>query len=187
MAILPVTVYGDKILRKKVDKVESVDFKTVELIKNMFDTMRNSNGVGLAANQVGVNKSIFIIDVSVVEGYENHKPMVFINPEITFRSDEKTVMEEGCLSIPDVRYDIERSTKIIIKYFDSEMKEQTLEANSLPARVIQHEFDHLQGILFTDYFDDKAKKEFKNILNKIKNRKVEIEYPITEDMDYQLK
>jgi peptide deformylase len=187
MAILPVTVYGDKILRKKTDRVEDVDFKTIELIKNMFDTMRNSNGIGLAANQVGVDQSIFIIDISVAEGYENYKPMVFINPEITYRSEEKVFIEEGCLSIPDVRYEIERPSKIIIRYFDSDMKEQILEANDLLARVVQHEFDHLQGILFTDYFDEKAKKEFKSILNKIKNRKVEIDYPITEDIDYQLK
>ena len=186
MAILPVTVYGDKILRKKVDRVKDVDFKTIELIKDMFDTMRNSNGIGLAANQVGVNKSIFVIDISIVEGYENYKPLAVINPEITFRSEEKVYMEEGCLSIPDVRHEVERPKKIIIKYYDSDMKEQILEADQLLARVIQHEFDHLQGILFIDYFDNKAKKEFRNILNKIKNRDIDIEYPITDDINYQL-
>jgi peptide deformylase len=186
MAILPVTIYGDKILRKKLDKVEDVDFKTIELIRNMFDTMRNSNGIGLAANQVGVNKSIFVIDISIVEGYENYKPLAVINPEITFSSKEKVFMEEGCLSIPEVRYEIERPSKIIIKFFDSDMKEQTLEAGNLLARVLQHEFDHVQGILFTDYFDAKAKKQFKSVLNKIRNRKVDVGYPITEDTDYQL-
>ena len=187
MAILPVTIYGDKILRKKVDRVDDVDFKTIEIIKNMFDTMRNSNGIGLAANQVGVNQAIFVIDVSIVEGYENYKPMTVINPEITFRSEEKVFIEEGCLSVPNVRNEIERPSKIVIKYLDSDMKEQSIEADSLLARVLQHEYDHLQGILFTDYFNDKAKKEFKNILNKIKNRKVEIEYPVTDDVNYQLK
>ena len=187
MAILPVTVYGDKILRKKVDHIEDVDFKTIELIKNMFDTMRNSNGIGLAANQVGFNQAIFVIDISIVEGYENYKPLAVINPIITLRSEEKVFIEEGCLSIPNVRYEIERPKEILIKYFDSDMKEQVLEANDLLARVLQHEYDHLQGILFTDYFNDKAKKEFKNILNKIKNRKVEIDYPITDDINYQLK
>ncbi|MFZ0454857.1 MAG: peptide deformylase [Ignavibacteriaceae bacterium] len=186
MAILPVTVYGDKILRKKVDRVENVDFKTVELIKNMFDTMRNSNGIGLAANQVGANTSIFVIDISIVEGYENYKPLAVINPEITFRSEETIYMEEGCLSIPDVRHEVERPKKIILKYYDSDMKEQILEADELLARVLQHEFDHLQGVLFIDYFDNKAKKEFNILLNKIKNRDIEIEYPITEDINYQL-
>ena len=187
MAILPVTIYGDKILRKKVDRVEDIDFKTIELIKNMFDTMRNSNGIGLAANQVGVNHAIFVIDVSIVEGYENYKPMTVINPEITFRSEEKVFIEEGCLSVPNVRNEIERPSTIIIKYLDSDMKEQSIEADGLLARVLQHEYDHLLGILFTDYFNDKAKKEFKNILNKIKNRKVEIEYPVTDDVNYQLR
>jgi len=187
MSILPVTIYGDKILRKKVDKVEDIDFKTIELIRNMFDTMRNSNGIGLAANQVGVNKALFVIDISVVEGFENYKPMAIINPEITFYSKEKIYMEEGCLSIPDLRYEIERPSKIEIKFFDSDMKEHTVEANDLLARVLQHEYDHLQGILFTDYFNDKAKKENKSILFKIKNRKVDVGYPISEDMDYQLK
>lgn len=187
MAILPVTVYGDKILRKKVDLVRDVDFKTIELIKNMFDTMRNSNGIGLAANQVGVDKAIFVIDISVVEGYENYRPLAVINPEITFRSDEKVYMEEGCLSIPDVRHEVLRPKKIIIRYYDSDMKEQILEADELLARVLQHEFDHLKGVLFIDYFDDKAKKEFKDLLNKIKNREVEIEYPITDDIYYQLR
>ena len=187
MSILPVTVYGDKILRKKAELVEDVDFKTIELIKNMFDTMRNSNGIGLAANQVGVDKAIFVIDISVVEGYENYKPLAVINPEITFRSDEKVYMEEGCLSIPDVRHEVLRPKKITIRYYDSDLKEQVLDADELLARVLQHEFDHLKGILFIDYFDDKTKKEFRDLLSKIKNREVDIEYPITDDVNYQLR
>jgi len=89
MAVLPVTLYGDRILRKKIDEVKEVDLETIELIKNMFDTMNNANGIGLAANQVGVNKKIFIVDISNVEDFEDQKPVVFVNPKITKYSEEK--------------------------------------------------------------------------------------------------
>ena len=158
MALLPITLIGDKILRRKVKKVSDVNMETVELIKNMFQTMRNANGIGLAANQVGADKSIIICDLSVVEDYKKFKPMVLINPEIIFRSEEKIIMEEGCLSIPDIRCEIERPRQIVLKYWDTEMKEHELEATDLLARVIQHEFDHLSGILFTDLVDQMEKK-----------------------------
>jgi peptide deformylase len=186
MAILPITLYGDKILRKKVNSVKEVDLKTIELIKNMFDTMRNANGVGLAANQVGVNKSIFIVDISHNEGYEDYKPMVFINPKIIEKSEEKIVIEEGCLSIPDVRSPILRPEKIRIAYHDTDLNEHIISAEKLFARVIQHEYDHLQGILFIDKLTDEEKNKIKGDLENIKKRRFEIEYPITEDVDYQL-
>lgn len=186
MNLLPVTMYGDKILRKKVDKIDEVDNETVELITNMFDTMRNASGIGLAANQVGANKSIFIVDLSKVEGHEESKPMVFINPKIIKYSDEQTVFEEGCLSMPDIRGDVERPEFITIKYQDSDLNEQMLDANNLLARVIQHEYDHLQGILFTDLVDDETKKMLKAPLKKIKKRKIDVSYPISETVDYKL-
>jgi peptide deformylase len=186
MSLLPITLYGDKILRKKVDKVKKVDNETIELIKNMFDTMRNAKGIGIAANQVGVNKSIFVVDVSQVEGYENIKPLVFINPKITNYSEEKTTYEEGCLSIPEIRSEIYRPNKIKIVFQDIDLKEQTIEADELLARVVQHEFDHLQGVLFIDLIDKEKKKEIKENLESIKNRKVETEYPVSDHVDYQL-
>lgn len=186
MALLPITLYGDKVLRRKTSKVQDIDFETVELIKNMFESMRNANGIGLAANQVGDNKSIFVVDVSVVEGYEKYKPIAAINPEILVRSEEKVPIEEGCLSIPTVRAEIIRPKQITLKYFDSDMKEHRIDADELLSRVIQHEFDHLQGILFTDLMNDAVKKSFKKDLNDIRKRKIEIEYPVTEDVDYQL-
>jgi peptide deformylase len=182
MALLPITLIGDKILRHKAKKVSEVDVETVELIKNMFHTMRNANGIGLAANQVGADKSIIVCDVSVVEEYKNIKPMVLINPDIIFMSEEKIIMEEGCLSIPD----IERPEKIVIAYQDTEMKECELEASALLARVIQHEFDHLKGVLFTDLIDQDQKKKLKKPLNLIKNRQLEVDYPITADSEYRL-
>jgi peptide deformylase len=186
MALLPITLIGDKILRRKTKKITDVDIETVELIKNMFQTMRNANGIGLAANQVGADKSIIVIDVSVVEEYEHIKPMVFINPEIIYKSEETIVIEEGCLSIPDIRCEIERPKDIILKYLDTEMKEHKLEASGLLARVTQHEFDHLNGILFTDLIDQMEKKKLRKPLNRIKSRKLEFGYPVTVDSDYRL-
>jgi peptide deformylase len=187
MALLPITVYGDKILRKKGSRVTVINSEIIALIKNMFDTMRNANGIGLAANQVGSDKSIFVIDVSVVEGNENIKPIALINPEIKFYSDEKVFIEEGCLSIPEVRAEVERPKMIKITYQDSDLQKHTIEADGVLARVMQHEYDHLQGILFTDRIPDELKKELKKELNKIRKRDIDIDYPITDDVDYQLK
>ncbi len=187
MAILPITVYGDKILRKKTELVKEVDMQVIELIKNMFETMRNANGIGLAANQIGADKSIFVIDISGVEGSENIKPMVFINPEILERSEETIPIEEGCLSLPDLRYDVVRPKRVKVKFFDADMKEHTIEADEMFARVIQHEYDHLQGILFIDKIHESVLKKFKKALQKIRLRQVETDYPLTEKMDYVLR
>lgn len=187
MSIIPISVYGDKILRKKAQLVKNVDFMTIELIKNMFETMRNANGIGLAATQVGVDQSIFVIDLSPVEDYEKTKPMVFINPKILDFSDKKVPIEEGCLSIPEIRYELERPESIYITYLDTDLKEQTLEADKLLARVCQHEQDHLNGVLFTDHLDEDAKKKLKKSLDKIKKREIETDYPIVNNKDYQLK
>lgn len=187
MAIIPISVYGDKILRKKAQLVKDVDFLTIELIKNMFDTMRNANGIGLAATQVGIDQSIFIVDLSQVEDYEKSKPMVLINPKILDFSDKKKIIEEGCLSIPDVRFELKRPESIYVNYFDADLKEHTIEADKLLARVIQHEQDHLNGILFTDHLDEDAKKKLKKSLDKIRKREIEINYPISTKKSHQLK
>ena len=187
MSLLPITLYGDKILRKKAQKVKQVDIKTIELIKNMFETMRNASGIGLAANQIGIDKQIFVIDISQVEGYEKTKPMVFINPEIVEYSKEKDFFEEGCLSIPDVRADVLRPQQIKIKYCDTDLNEHIIEADDLLARVAQHEYDHLLGILFTDYVEETEKGNLKNNLHAIRKRSVEFTYPVSENIDYILR
>ncbi len=179
MSLLPITLYGDKILRKKTNKVTKVDNETIELIRDMFATMRNANGIGLAANQVDADKQIFVIDVSKVEGFEAIKPMTLINPKIIERSGEKNKMEEGCLSIPDIRAEIERPKEIIISYQDVDLKEHVIKVDDVVARVMQHEFDHLQGILFIDYLSEEQKKELKKDLDKIKKRETEVDYPVT--------
>ena len=186
MSIIPITLCGDRILRKKVAKVTDIDDKTIGIIADMFETMRNANGIGLAANQIGLNKQIFVVDISPVEDYEKYKPLAMINPKIISKSDETNSIEEGCLSIPELRDEVMRPKGISVSYFDVNMKEHTIEADELFARVIQHEHDHLQGVLFIDYFDDEMKKRYKKHLEKIKKRKLDIDYPISPSTDYYL-
>jgi len=187
MSIIPITLCGDKILRKKTNQVEEINDKTIGIITNLFETMRNANGIGLAANQVGINKQIFVVDISPVEDYEKYKPIAMINPKIISKSDEIISIEEGCLSIPELREEVVRPESIQVSYFDVNMKEHTIEADELFARVIQHEYDHLQGVLFIDYFNDELKKRYKKHLEKIKKRKLDIDYPISSSTDYLIK
>lgn len=179
MAIIPITIYGDKILRQKTRKVKQIDDGLILKIKNMFETMRNANGIGLAANQVGFDESFFVIDISPVEGYENIKPVVMINPEIVEESPETVVMEEGCLSLPLLKAEVERAEKVKVKYLDTDEKEQIVEADELFARVILHEYDHLQGKMIPDRVNAELRKKMQGELKKIKNREIKIDYPIT--------
>ncbi|HOJ38646.1 MAG TPA: peptide deformylase [Ignavibacteriales bacterium] len=180
MAILPITVYGDDILRKQAKKIDNIDGKLLDIINDMFETMYNADGIGLAANQVGLDKSIFVIDVSPVEGFEKLKPMVFINPEIIYKSDETDFMKEGCLSVPYIQGQVERPVGITIKYLDINGNEQLLERDDFLARVIQHEYDHLMGVLFTDKVNKRDKSKISKELIKIARREIETHYPITD-------
>jgi peptide deformylase len=187
MSLLPITLCGDKILRKKVAKVTDINDKTIGIIADMFETMRNANGIGLAANQIGLNKQIFVVDVSPVEGYEKYKPVAMINPRIISKSDVTNSIEEGCLSIPELREELIRPKSVFVSFYDVNMKEHTIEADELFARVIQHEYDHLQGILFIDYFNEGTKKRYKKHLDKIKKRKFDFDYPVSSSTDYLIK
>ncbi len=180
MAIIPITIYGDKILRQKAQQVNSVSDELIEKITNMFDTMHNAHGIGLAANQVGFRDSLFVIDLQNVEGYEKTKPMAFINPQILIHSDEKEIMEEGCLSLPSLSADVERSKAVKIRYIDTDEKEQEIEADELFARVILHEYDHLIGKMIPDRVAEEIKIKLADELELIKNREVETEYPISK-------
>lgn len=180
MAIIPITVYGDKILRKKAKPVKAVDDNLIEKIRNMFDTMRNANGIGLAANQVGFTESLFVLDLEGVEGYEKFKPMVFINPEIILKSDETAIMEEGCLSLPLLRAEVERPEKIKVRYLDTDENIKEIEADDLFARVILHEYDHLIGKMIPDRVKEEIKKQLQPELEKITKREIKIDYPITK-------
>lgn len=186
MSILPITVCGDKILRKKAAKLLKVDDKIIKLIDDMFETMYNANGIGLAANQVGANKQIFVVDISKVEDYEDTKPLTLINPKIIEKSEETISYEEGCLSIPDQREEVIRPKNIKIEFQDKDLNTHTIEADDLLARVMQHEYDHLLGILFTDLVDEETKKRLKKPLNRIKKRKIEVDYPISQSEEYRI-
>ncbi len=180
MSIIPIKVYGEKILRQKAQPVKAVTDELIEKIRNMFDTMRNANGVGLAANQVGFRESLFVIDLKGSEGYDKFKPIVMINPEIIESSDEQAIMEEGCLSLPTLRAEVERPEIIKVRFLDTDEKEQELEADDMFARVILHEYDHLIGKIIPDRVAENIKKQLQKDLNKIVNREIEIDYPIAE-------
>ena len=180
MAIMPVTVYGDKILREKTKKIEKVDDELIRNIRDMFETMRNASGVGLAGNQVGLDKSVFVIDLKPVEDYEDFKPVAMINPEILLESDETIIYEEGCLSLPGVSVEVERPEFIKVRYLDTDENQQEIEADEFFARVILHEYDHLIGKMIPDRVAEDTKKRLQKTLKKIRNRETDVDYPITE-------
>jgi peptide deformylase len=184
MAVLPITVYGDKILRQTVKPIKSIDDELIGDIQSMFFTMRNANGIGLAGNQVGFDKKLFVIDVSPVEDYEHIKPIVMINPKIVQKSDDLVIMEEGCLSLPDLRADIERPESIIVRYLSPAEQEEEIEAYGLFARVILHEYDHLIGKMIPDRVNEKERKKMQEYLSLITKREIECDYPITEPKEF---
>jgi len=142
-----VRIYGDHVLRKSTDIVTEFDTNTSDFVNNMIETMYEGNGIGLAAPQVGISKKIIVIDSSFSESTDS--AMHLINPEI-LETEGECLLEEGCLSIPGVYEEIVRPEKIRVKYFDINGNEQNTDADGLLSRVIQHEMDHLDGILFVD-------------------------------------
>ena len=150
MAKLKVYEYPHPILREHASKVEKVDNETRKLLDDMLETMYVESGVGLAAPQVGVSKRMLVIDYERDE--ENPgKPIYMINPEIIWASDEKVCGEEGCLSVPGMRAEVERFAKVRVRYLDYHGKEQEVLAEDFFAIVVQHEMDHLDGILYIDH------------------------------------
>lgn len=149
MTIKPLIILPDPILRQVSTKVEQVDGDIKTLSEDMLETMYDAPGIGLAAIQVGISKRMLVIDLAK-EG-EDKAPQVFINPEILASSDERSVYEEGCLSIPDYYAEVERPARITVKYIDLSGKEQTIETDGLLATCLQHEIDHLNGVLFIDH------------------------------------
>jgi peptide deformylase len=149
MTIKPLIILPDPVLRQVSKPIERVDADIQRLVDDMLETMYDAPGIGLAAIQVGVARRMLVIDLSK-EG-EEKQPLVFINPEIVSSSDERSVYEEGCLSIPDYYAEVERPAKVTAKYLDREGKEQSVEADGLLATCLQHEIDHLNGVLFIDH------------------------------------
>ena len=167
MAIRKIITEPNKLLRKISLPVENVGKKEQQLMDDMLDTMYAANGIGLAAIQIGVPKNVVVIDLNKDK---KKIPMFFVNPKITSKSKSLTKYEEGCLSIPNLFAEIERPSECKIQYLDYFGKEKTLKANGLLATCIQHEVDHLKGILFIDYLS-KLKKDI--ILKKLSKQKID--------------
>ncbi|MGE8514152.1 MAG: peptide deformylase [Chryseobacterium culicis] len=183
--ILPIRAFGDPVLRKVGKDIDKDYPELQELIDNMFETMYSANGIGLAAPQIGLDIRIFIIDVTPLaedEDYEDIKDelaefkKVFINARILEESGEEWKFNEGCLSIPDIREDVKRKGTIVIEYYDENFVKHTETFSDIRARVIQHEYDHIEGVLFTDHLSALKKKLVKGKLTKISQGDVNIGY-----------
>ncbi len=177
----PITIYGDPLLRKKAKEIDKDNPKLKEIIENMWETMYYSDGVGLAAPQVGMSIRLFIIDASSgadeepeLKGFKK----VFINAEILETSGEEWVMNEGCLSLPEIREDVTRKDEVKIRYFDESFVQHEETFKGFAGRVIQHEYDHLEGVLFIDYLSPLRKRLLKSKLNAIASGKVHPHYRI---------
>ena len=177
---LPITTYGMEVLRKSTKPVEKIDNKLIELVDNMFYTMINANGIGLAAPQINSDLSLCIVDISCIEEFKDVKPLILINPVI-LDSHGEAAIDEGCLSIPDVRATLTRPDKIFLRYDDFEMNEQKIEIEGYLSRVAQHEIDHLHGKLFVDYLNEDELKKVKSQLRRIQKGKAETDYPLFEN------
>ena len=175
--IYPIVAYGDPVLKKEAKEILKDEFDVKEMAENMFETMYKAHGVGLAAPQVGKSLRMFVVDAEPFdeEGCKGFKK-VFINPEILEESEEEWAFEEGCLSIPGVREEVFRPEWIKITYLDENWEQHTEELEGLPARVFQHEFDHIDGILFTDHISGLKKRMNKKKLLNISKGKVDINY-----------
>ena len=183
--VLPIYTFGHDKLREETEPVDSNSDELQELIDDMIDTMYAASGIGLAAPQVGRTERLFVIDVTPMANDLNgsgdeipEQPMVFINPEIVAESDAVCDFEEGCLSIPDVVETVTRPESITIRYRNRDFEEQEIDIGNMLARVIQHEFDHLFGVLFVDHLGSFRKRMVRRSLKKIAEGDIEAGYPL---------
>ena len=167
MTILKLYTYPDKVLRQKCDKVEKVDDDLRKFLDDMLETMYVDGGCGLAAPQIGVTKRIIVLDAkSAEEDLSLRQPMHLINPEIIWTSEEKVLYNEGCLSLPEQRAEVERFEKVKVRYLDYEGNPQELLADELLAIILQHEIDHLDGVLYIDHLSRLKRSRLITKLNK---------------------
>ena len=180
MAVRDILIIPDKRLRLKSEPVKAVDKSLRALIDDMFETMYAAPGIGLAAIQIGVPKRVVTMDLAKKD--EPKQPQVFINPEVVWTSDEKATYEEGCLSIPEYYEEVERPKSVKVKYLDLDLKPQEIEADGLLATCLQHEIDHINGVLFIDHISklkrDMVVKRFKKAAKKTDGAK-----PLSEDQE----
>ena len=181
--ILPIYIYGHPVLRKVTQDIDPETYPNLnELINNMFETMYNAEGVGLAGPQVGLEDRIFVVDLSPIASDEHPEfkefKKVFINAHITERNGEIEMMEEGCLSIPGIHEKVPREEEIRIRYLDEGLQFHDEVYTGYAARVIQHEYDHIEGILFVDKISPLRKRMAKSKLTNMEKGKVSCEYKI---------
>jgi peptide deformylase len=185
--ILPIVAYGDTVLKKKATDINKDYPELGRLIDNMFETMHNAKGVGLAAPQVGVSVRLFVIDASLyaededAEENEAKKALkdfkkIFINARMINEDGEKWKFNEGCLSIPTIREDVERRPGITLRYLDENFTEHEEKFDGVKARIIQHEYDHIEGVLFTDRINPLRKQLLKGKLRDVSRGLVEVSY-----------
>ena len=184
--ILPILAYGSPVLKKLANDITPNYPNLNELISNMWETMYAAKGVGLAAPQIGLSIRLFVIDATPFLDDENMDDFelnsiknfkkVFINPKIINENGSLWEFNEGCLSIPEIREDVSRRSKIKIEYFDENFQFHRQELSGLAARVVQHEYDHIEGILFTDHISSLKKRLIKRKLNNISSGLIKVDY-----------
>ena len=177
--IYPIVVYGDPVLKREADDIEEGSIDIMKLRDDMFETMEEASGIGLAAPQIGKSIRMFVVDGRAIEdeGMEDFKK-VFVNPEMVWERGEEWAFEEGCLSIPGIREEVFRHETIRINYLDENFVEHEEEFDGMKARIIQHEYDHIEGKLFTDYLTPFKKRILKGKLGNITKGKCEADYKI---------
>ena len=184
--ILPIIAYGDPVLRKTGKDITNEYPNLDALLENMFETMYEARGIGLAAPQVGVPIRIFIVDATPFEedeelteeerGFLSTFKQVFINAKIIEETGDEWAFNEGCLSIPDIREDVFRNDTIKIEYLDENFEKYTKKFDGIVARIIQHEYDHIEGVLFTDKLSALKKRLIKGKLSNISKGKIKVDY-----------
>ena len=179
--VYPVAVYGHPVWRKVAKDITPDHDRLSEIIENMWETMYKSDGIGLAAPQVNKSIRLFVIDATPLEEdfpeLEGFKK-VFINARIVERLDDEVIHDEGCLSLPTIREEVKRPSQITIEYLNEDFEPVTETYSGFAARVVQHEYDHIEGILFTDHLSPLKKRLLKSKLNKISRGEVDVDYRI---------
>ena len=184
--IYPIVAYGDPVLRKETKEIDK-DYPNLDaVLENMFETMYAASGIGLAAPQVGMPIRLFLVDATPFEDDEDLTKeertflstfkRVFINAKIIEETGDEWAFNEGCLSIPDVREDVFRQDTVTIEYLDENFKKHKETVNGIAARIIQHEYDHIEGVLFTDRLNPLKRRLLKGKLNDIAKGKIDVDY-----------
>ncbi len=182
MSILPIVTYNDSVLRQKAKSIPENSEQIQTLIDDMFETMYNGQGVGIAAPQIGESLRLFVIDADAFTAEEEDEkdcgPLTFINPVMKKLESEKIAMDEGCLSIPGIRESVTRPDKIEVTWLDRDFKEQKEVFSGWVSRVIQHEYDHIEGVLFIDYLGSFRKRLLRTKLGQVDSGEMPADYPV---------